>query len=234
MLTEKTIENLMKRYQKKDMEIWLEKEQFQSLFREAVKDYYPKLKEQYADQTIYGISFEIGNTVQKVYYENFKTNVYFNTEEAYQESIEDCEEEEKIFYRFGAWAEWNVECAESPLFEKLEEYLDANSLHECSCIIEKDKDKLDEAAFEWYKEKEAEFEEASEEEAEQIRMWIAEALGELRKEGFWEKQGNAEIYVIPFEGEDEITAEELMETYHIMDKGCHGTEYEEYIASLEA
>ncbi len=61
MLTDKTVEILTERYQKKDMEIWLKKEQFQSLFLEAVKDYFPKLKQRYADQTIYGISFEIGN-----------------------------------------------------------------------------------------------------------------------------------------------------------------------------
>lgn len=233
MLTEKTVENLMERYQKKDMEIRLKKEQFCSLFLEAVKDYFPKLKERYAGQTIYGISFEIGNTIQKVNCDNFKTQIYFNTEEDYQENIEDCEEEEESYYRFEAWAEWNVECAESPLFEKLEEYLEQNSLYMCSCNITRYHDKLEEAAMEWYNENTSEFEDAFEEEAEQIRMWIAEALGELRKEGFWEQQGSAELYVIPFGGEGDIETEELIETYHIMDAGCHGTEYEAYLASLE-
>ena len=233
MLTDKTVEILTERYQKKDMEIWLKKEQCQSLFLEAVKDYFPKLKQRYADQTIYGISFEIGNTIQKVYYDSFKTQVYFNTEEDYQENIEDCEKEEESYYRFEAWAEWNVECAQTPLFEKMEEYLEQNSLYMCSSITEKDKDKLEEAAFEWYYENTLEFEEAFEDEAEQIRMWAAEALGKLRKEGFWEQQGSAKIYVIPFGGEDDIESEELLETYHIMDAGCHGTEYEEYIASLD-
>ncbi len=51
------------------------------------------------------------NTIQKVYYDSFKTQVYFNTEEDYQENIEDCEKEEESYYRFEAWAEWNVECA---------------------------------------------------------------------------------------------------------------------------
>ena len=42
-----------------------------------------------------------------------------------------------------------MECAQTPLFEKMEEYLEQNSLYMCSSITEKDKDKLEEAAFEW-------------------------------------------------------------------------------------
>ena len=57
-----------------------------------------RYKQRYAEQTIYGISFEIGNTIQKVYYDSFKTQVYFNTEEDYQENIEDCEKEEESYF----------------------------------------------------------------------------------------------------------------------------------------
>ena len=77
------------------------------------------------------------------------------------------------------------------------------------------------------------FEEAFEEESKEIRFWMAEALGELRKEGFWEEQGNAGIYVIPFGGECEIDNEELIQTYHKMDLGYHGTEYLDYLASFD-
>lgn len=229
---EQIMKDLMERYQKKDMESRLDKEQFQTLFREAVKDYYPKLKKQYADQSIYGISFEIGDVIQKVYTENFQTYIYFNTEEMYQEAIEDCEEDEKSYYRFEAWAEWDVVCAESALFEKVQNYLEQNSLYACNSVSDYE-DNLETAAAAWYQENHSEFEEAFEEECSQIRMWMAKVLGELRKEGFWEKQGSTDLYVIPFSGECDVETEELIQTYHIMDSGCHGTEYVDYLKSCE-
>ena len=66
-------------------------------------------------------------------------------------------------------------------------------------------------------------------ERENIRLWLAEGLGQLRKEGFWEQQEVSDIYVIPFEGEDEISTEELIATYNEMDQGHHGSEYLEYL-----
>lgn len=230
---EQIVKGLMERYQKKDIESRLDKEQFQALFQKAVKDYYPKLKEQYADQSIYGISFEIGDVVQKTYEKNFDIYIYFNTEEMYQENIEDCEEDEKDYYRFEAWAEWDVQCAESGLFENVSDYLEQNSLYLCSSISDYE-DKLDEAAVIWYQENEFDFEDAFEKECEQIRMWMAEGLGQLRKEGFWEEQGSTGLYVIPFGGECDIETEELIKTYHMMDLGCHGTEYVDYLKSCDA
>lgn len=225
-------EALMKRYESKDMESKLDGEQLKTLFKEAVKEYYPQLKQQYADQQIYGLSFEIANVVQSIYYNDFHTVIYFNTEEQYQENIEDCEEDEKSFYRFEAWAEWDVTTPESSLFDKLQDYLKQNSLKYCSDISNY-KETLEEEAALWYEENELDFEEAFEEESKEIRFWMAEALGELRKEGFWEEQGNAGIYVIPFGGECEIDNEELIQTYHKMDLGYHGTEYLDYLASLD-
>ncbi len=55
-------------------------------------------------------------------------------------------------------------------------------------------------------------------------------LGGLRKSGFWEEQGNTGIYAIPLEGECGISAKELEETFQIMDQGCHGREYLDYLA----
>lgn len=219
---------LIERFREKDTESRLDKEQFQSLFREAVRDYYPKLREKYAGQSIYGISFEIGGVVQKVYAESFETYIYFNTEEMYQENSKDCEEEEKSFYRFEAWAEWDVVQAESPLFKKVQEYLQQNSLEMC-CSVADGENGLEEEAAAWYREEELALEEAFEEECGEIRMWMAEVLGGLRKEGFWEKEGNAGLYVLPFGGECDIETEELIETYHMMDLGCHGKEYLDYL-----
>ncbi|RKI41404.1 hypothetical protein D7V86_07265 [bacterium D16-51] len=233
MITKEQIaEKLMGRYQKMDMGSSLEKGQFKVLFKEAVKDYYPQLKEQYAGQLIYGVSFEIAGVVQKTYSDDFFTAVYFNTEEMYQENIEDCEEDEKSYYRFEAWAEWDVTTAESALFGKLQDYLKQNSLKYCSEISDCREILGKEAAL-WYEENELDFEEAFEEESEHIRFWMAEALGELRNEGFWEEQGNAGIYVIPFGGECDIDNEELIQTYHKMDLGYHGTEYLDYLESLD-
>lgn len=229
---------LIERYQKEDMQSRLDREQFCALFREAVKDFYPKLKKMYADQTIYGISIEIGDVVQSVYKDSFVSYFYLNTEEQYQEQIKDCEEDEESDYRFGVWSEWEPVETKSELFEKLQDYLTQNSLYECTVLSspsELDYQKaLGDAAVAWYNDNSSDFEDAFDEECSEIRLWMAEALGELRKEGFWEKQGNAELYVIPFDGECEIETEELIETFLLMDAGCHGTEYIDYLESCDS
>ena len=227
MTKEQTAKYLTERFEKKDMDSRLDQKQFQA----AVREFYPRFQMQHADQTVYGISFEIGDVVQSVYYENFETYLYFNTEEAYLENVNDCDEEEKSYYRFEAWAEWDVMSAESDLFRQLQAYLEQNSLYFCTMCSDQD---CSAEAFAWYKELELEFENAFDEECYLIRKWMAEALGELRKEGFFAEQGNADLLVIPFGGEDEISMEELMETWFLMDQGCHGTEYLDYIKSLRS
>lgn len=225
-------ETLMARYKNNDMDSGLDKAKFIEMYKEAVKDYYPQLKEKYAEQSIYGISFEVANIVQRVYDEDFYTIVYFNTEEMYAENIENCDEDEKDLYRFGVWAEWDVVTAESALFEQIQDYLKQNSLN-LPLAISEYADSLSEEAAEWYEENEMDFEDAFEKEREQIRMWIAEALGELRKEGFWEEQGKADLYVIPFGGECDIDYEEIVQTFREMDQDCHGTEFLDYLAEQE-
>lgn len=225
-------DSLMTRFKNKELDSKLEKNKFYKLFKEAIKDYYPQLKKEYARQSIYGISFEISNIIQKVYANDFDTFVYFNTEEMYAENIEDCDEDEKDYYRFEPWAEWNVVSPKTTLFEKVRDYLKQNSLKLPSDISEY-ADELSKEAVSWYEENELYFEEAFEEESEQIRMWVAETLGNLRKEGFWEEQGNADIYVIPFSGEGDIDYEEMVQTFRIMDQDCHGSEFLDYLAEQE-
>lgn len=114
MITRKQItEDLLERYHNRDMESWLKKEQFQTLFRELVKDFYPRLRAQYTDQSIYGVSFEIGDIRQTVYADNFGTYIYFNTEEMYQEKTKECQEDEKTIIvmnpgRNGMWCMWSL------------------------------------------------------------------------------------------------------------------------------
>ncbi len=192
----------------------LEKERFIELFKNAAKDIFPKIKEKYEGETIYGISFEIANTVCLVYDADFETYVYINTEERYAEAIEDEEEEDNIYFRFFAFGEWTPETCESESFTELQKYLLAN----CST----DDDDEDE-----------DYDEDENEDIVKIRYWQAEALGQLRDEGFWAEQGNPDIQVIPFEGEDEISIEELAENYKTMDRGYHGDEYQQYIEYLE-
>ena len=118
--------------------------------------------------------------------------------------------------------------AESALFENIQDYLKQHSLNEC-CSISYYNDSMEEAAAAWYQKNEVAFEDAFEKECEGIRMWMAEVLGKLRKEGFWAEQGNAELYVLPFGGECDVDTEELIETYRMMDLECHGTEYLDYL-----
>ncbi|MDE6579393.1 MAG: DUF4303 domain-containing protein [Ruminiclostridium sp.] len=233
MITSKTITKaLMSRYESKNSNSNLNRSTFKELYKAAVKDYFPQLTEEYADQSIYGISFEIAGVVQKVYAEDFYTIVYFNTEEMYEESIEDCEEDEKDYYRFEPWAEWDVTSARTPLFEKLQDYLKENTLKAALDYSDHAND-LSEEAVAWYEENESDFDASFEEECSNIRMWMAEVLGELRREGFWEEQENEDIYVIPFSGECDIDYEEMVETFKEIDQDYHGTEYLDYLEGQE-
>lgn len=92
---------------------------------------------------------------------------------------------------------------------------------------------LSEEAAAWYKEHELDFEDAFRQECGQIRLWLAEALGELRREGFWSDQQTEDIYVLPFSGEDDIAYEEMVRTFHEMDQGFHGPEFLDYLAEQE-
>ncbi len=228
-------EGLRERFQKKDRESGLDREEFQALFREAVRNYYPELKERCGGRSLYGVSFEIGDTVQSIYAGNFEMHIYFNTEEGYREKSRDCGEDEKDYYRFEPWAEWDVVNARSPLFDRLRDYLEQNSLRVCcECSSNPDyRDRLKDDAAAWYEKNKTVFEKAFAAECRQIRGWMAEALGGLRREGFWEAQGSAELYVIPFGGEGDIGTEELIESYSVMDAGYHGTEYPDYLKSCD-
>ncbi len=216
-------------YQSETLESNLNKQYFIELFKEAVKDIFPKIKEKYTNESIYGISFEVANTVQRVYDEDYGILVYLNTEENYQEKIENCDEDEKSYYRFNAWAEWKMEEVSSNIFDKIQDYLWENSLGFFDEISTDMEAKLEKEIREWYEDVELDVEDLHDEEIENIRSWLAEALGQLRKEGFWEQQGNANIYVIPFSGEDKISKEELIMTYKEMDQGYHNTEYLDYL-----
>lgn len=220
---------LKEMYESKRIESQLNKRYFMDLFKEGVKDVYPKMKEKYRNQTIYGISFEIANVVQLIYADDYYTIIYFNTEEKYQEASKKCKnEEEKLFYRFSSWAAWDLENAESSFFDKLQDYLIKNSLNFYlnASIYEKE---LENDMNSWYEEMACEIDDAHRLELKEIRSWIAQALGELRSEGFWNMQGNPDIYVIPFEGECEISKEELISTYKEIDQGNHGSEFLDYI-----
>ena len=186
--------------------------------------------EEYSDSAVYGISFEIGSVVQSVYYNNFNTYIYFNSEEEYEENIRECDEEERDYYHFEPWAEWNVTNAESELFDRLRDYLELNTLCECSAYSDH-RDALPEGAAEWFEENETEFDDAFDEECYLIRMWMAEVLGELRREGFWKGLGKDDLLVIPFGGEDDIEADEMISAFEVMDAGAHNTEYTDYLRS---
>lgn len=195
----------------------LDKKWFMDKYKEAVKEVFPRLQNEiYKDQEIYGISFEILNLAQECYQEEdcYGTAIYLNTEEMYQENLEDEEvdddEEEgaEWYYRFCVM-EWDVLEGDTALFKEVQEYLQAN------CI------KLG-------NEEDEELEEKAEQEKAKIKMWQAEALGELRKEGFWKEQGNQDIYVIPF-AEEGCDEEEHIMLFEKMDLGSHGSEYVDHI-----
>lgn len=219
-------------YEKKTFESALEKRQFMDLYKAAVKDFYPSLQKEYEEESIYGISFEISDIVQKVYRDPFFTFIYFNTEEEYLEAMKDCDEDEKLECRYEPWSQWMVLESETALFGEVEQYLLNYSLYACM-NLENYEEALPQDMKEWYDKQFSEIESAFEQEKRAVRMWLAEALGELRTEGFWESVGNPEIYVIPFGGEEDIKTEEMIATFQMMDQGCHDSEYIDYLKNKE-
>lgn len=195
----------------------LDKTWFMDKYKEAVKEVFPRLQNEiYKDQEIYGISFEILNLAQECYREEdyYGTSIYLNTEEMYQENLEDEEDDDdeeegtEWYYRFCVM-EWDVLEGDTALFKEVQEYLQAN----CIKLRDEDDDELEEKA---------------EQEKAKIKMWQAEALGELRKEGFWKEQGKQDIYVIPF-AEEGCDEEEHIMLFEKMDLGSHGSEYVDHI-----
>ena len=238
MTDEQIAKQLLNQYKKDDAGSSLTPEvvaQFNALFREAVVDFFPKFVEKHKGQTIYGISFEIGNLVQFVYEEDFETYLYFNTEEEYRKQIKDCAEDEKLYYRFEPYAEWDVVPADTKAFKKLQKFLMQNSLYYCTVYYHYDH-LLSKEAVDWFEENSEDFEENFDSERAMFRTLMAGVLCSLRQEGFWKEQGLEKLYVIPFEGEDELPFEEKIATYLQMDFGGHSgeTDYLEYIKSLSA
>lgn len=238
MTDEQIAKQLLKQYKKDDTGFLLTPavaSQFIALFREAVVDFFPKFVEKHKGQTIYGVSFEIGNLVQFVYEEDFEAYLYFNTEEEYRKQIKDCAEDEKSYYRFEPYAEWDVVAANTKAFKKLQKFLMQNSLYYCTVYYHYDH-LLSKEAIDWFEENSEDFEENFDSERAMFRTLMAGVLCNLRQEGFWKEQGLEKLYVIPFEGEDELPFEEKIATYLQMDFGCHSgeTDYLEYIKSLSA
>lgn len=193
----------------------LDKRWFIDKYKEAVKEIFPRLQNEiYKDQEIYGISFEILNLAQQCYREEdyYGTTIYLNTEEMYQENLEDEEDNDEEgmewYYRFCVM-EWDVLEGDTALFKEVKEYLQAN----CIKLGDEENDELEEKA---------------EQEKAKIKIWQAEAMGELREEGFWEEQGNQDIYVIPF-SEEGCDEEEHIMLFEKMDLGSHGSEYVDHI-----
>lgn len=235
-MTDKQIaKQLLMKYQKDDTGMLFTPEiaaQFNALFREAVIDFFPKFIEKYKEKNIYGISFEIGNLVQFVYEEDFETYLYFNTEEEYRKQIKDCAEDEKLYYRFEPYAEWDVVPADTNAFKKLQQFLMQNSLYYCTVYYHYDH-LLSSEVSDWFEENSTDFEENFDCERTMFRSLMAGVLCNLRQEGFWKEQGLENVYVIPFEGEDELPVEEKITAYLQMDYGCHSgeTDYLDYIRS---
>ena len=235
MTDEQIAKQLLMQYKKDDAGILFTPEiaeQFNALFREAVVDFFPKFIDKHKGQTVYGISFEIGNLVQFVYEEDFETYLYFNTEEEYCKQIKNCAEDEKLYYRFEPYAEWDVVAADTKAFKKLQKFLMRNSLYYCTVYYNYNH-LLSKEAADWFEENSTDFEENFDCERATFRSLMAGVLCNLRQEGFWKEHGLENVYVIPFEGEDNLPLEEKIATYLQMDFGCHAgeTDYLEYIKS---
>jgi len=175
---------------------------FIKYYKDAVKDFFPKLMREY--DGLYGVSFELSGVEQEVYYDKDRFNcfAYVCTEEMYNEKAED-EDGTDWYMRFGVWGEWEPVRADTPLFEKVKEYLQ-NSV------------KPDEDGN------------IPEEEIDEIRGLQAKAIGELREEVFFEKCGCSGIYIVPFEAEG-ADKELHAKLFKEMDKGVHDGEYLEHL-----
>ena len=126
-------------------------------------------------------------------------------------------------------------CRKHESIQKAAKFLMQNSLYYCTVYYNYDH-LLSKEAIDWFEENSEDFEENFDSERAMFRTLMAGVLCNLRQEGFWKEQGLEKLYVIPFEGEDELPFEEKIATYLQMDFGCHAgeTDYLEYIKSLSA
>ncbi len=169
-------------------------------YKDAVMDFLPNLLREY--NGLYGISFELAGVEQDVYYDKDRYNcfAYVCTEDMYREKTD---EDTDWYYRFGVWGEWEPVRADTPLFEKVKEFLLQS--------VKPDEDG-----------------EIPEEETDEIRVLQAKAIGELRAEVFFEGIGCPDIYIVPFEAEG-ADKELHAKLFKEMDGGVHGKEYLEHL-----
>ena len=97
--------------------------------------------------------------------------------------------------------------------QKLQKFLMQNSLYYCTVYYHYDH-LLSKEVVDWFEENSEDFEENFDSERAMFRTLMAGVLCNLRQEGFWKEQGLEKLYVIPFEGEDELPFEEKVATCH--------------------
>lgn len=200
----------------------IDKEVFKDLVKKAVKSYVLNLLNEEKQSHIYGLAFEITGIVDTSWCYHNNLCMRWCSEELYKEhryTEQDDSTEENLYYRYDAWSNWVVSMYENDESYELAKYLWINRLpdeDEFGDAYPEDEETPELA--EWFDELDYG---CYEYEVKQIRYYMAEALGELRKEGFFTEVCENDLIVIPYEGEGEIEPQEVRETFELMDCGTH-------------
>lgn len=191
----------------------LEKAVLKDMFGEAIKKTVRESFKEYADESIYAISFNLDynsyNPKQRYYCE-----VYIQTEEAYEQAGD----EEDILDAKYIPDEYKYIQEGNTVFEKISDYLFRN----CTNL---------ELCRELDKEEESEkLEEKIIEENHNIESVLAETIADLRKEGLFKNKKGKEVYVYPYPREENKDQQgEFIRNAKMMNEGLEISDFIKYL-----
>ncbi len=229
---EKNYMDFMKKsFEKKTiLDSCIEKTKCIELIKAAIKDSIALVKKEINNDHLYGLSFELSNTVDRNSYYSYNLGIYFNTKEyLLKSSFPD-----DLDFRYGIWSEWMAITSDTESAKLLKNYLYQNKTPEDS-DIEKSSDEMskdEKDAFEWYKNEWEAVDDKKNEERASIRKYMTLAIAELNKEKFFSSMFGA-VNVYPYSGECALKKEEILEHYKLMENEITDENFITYVDSWE-
>lgn len=216
--------------EKKIIDSCIEESKCIELIKAAVKESVPLVKKEVNEGHLYGLSFELSNTVDRSSYYSYNLEIYFNTEE----SISESSYPDDLDFRYGMWSEWMVLSSDTESAKVLKEYLYQNRIPSDDDLEEFSEEMNDEekTVVKWYKNECLAVDDKQTEERAKIRKCVTLAVAELNKEKFFfEMFGSVNVY--PFYGECALKKEEILEHYSLMENETADEKFIDYISCQE-
>lgn len=221
---------IMKAYdEKKIPDLRIDESKCTELIKNAIKESITAVKEEVNGSSLYGLAFELSNTVDRNSYYSYTFAIHFNTEENLAKSSYP----DDLDFRYGIWSEWMAVTSDSEPAKILQEYLYQNKIPSDS-DIDKSIDEMSDAeknALEWYAFQLEKIEDIQREERALIRKCVAFAVACLNEEKFFTCLSE-NINVYPYMGECTPKKEEILEHYELMKNEIPDDIFINYIKEL--